>query len=36
VLRFNRFQKSRPHDDIDRIVYTESESQTIHWWTWTQ
>jgi len=35
VLRFNRFQESRPHDVIGKIEYTVSESQTIHWWTCT-
>jgi len=29
VLRFNRFQESRPHDVIDRIEYTVSRKRFI-------
>jgi len=41
VLRFYRFQESCHHDGIGmelsiKIENTVSESQTIHWWTWTQ
>jgi len=42
VLRLNQFPESRHHDTVGtqelsiKIENTVSESQTFHWWTWTQ
>jgi len=37
MQRFNRFQESHWHSVLSiKIRYTASESQLIHWWTWTQ